>query len=365
MIGKNKINFLLVVAYLFLSCNVNADPLILFSVNKKYGYVDQNLKIVIPPEYEHAEHFSKNGFAIVRFKEKHSGIIDQQGEIIFERSISNIYYIAENLYSYAESNDVYMIFRLSDKKTIASGLGTPGYSGSDPYILIRTMDRQSDYEFIDFNGNKFPVSFQMKRYSYPFYEGRAVITKTNWDYSIINLQGKEISSLRLFRIGQKYSEGLIPAQTEEMVTGYINLDGVFEFEIPFIVGDQPNATEFSNGFALIKTAQNPDMWVVINKSGKTVSNPIMVTDAYAFSEGLSIVSKYDVIQKKYVYGYINTKGDYLVPPILDRCDSFKDGYARVIFKGKDGLLDTKGMVYWSDWLLDGKTEGELLSSTHL
>ena len=46
------------------------------------------------------EHFSKRGFSIVRFDDTNSAIIDLQGEKVFERTVKNIYFIADDIYSF-------------------------------------------------------------------------------------------------------------------------------------------------------------------------------------------------------------------------------------------------------------------------
>lgn len=357
MIRKSIISLWIIAAFVF-SCSASDNLLILFSYNNKFGYVDKNLDIVLNPVYEKAEHFSKRGFSIVRFDDTNSAIIDLQGEKVFERTVKNIYFIADDIYSFLDTNGSYTIYRLSNGNVIASGLRTRGYTGSDPYILIGFSDDQSSYGYINFYGELLSLNFELRKYSYPFYEGIAVITKGNWEYSLIDLKGNEISSLRFYRLGQKYSEGLIPAQTEDMTTGYINRVGLFEFKIPFIVGEQPAATDFNEGFALIKIEQNPDTWVVINRKGKIVSHKLEVDVAYGFIEGLSIVSKFNDSKNKNLFGYVNTSGDFLIPPVLERCDNFKDGYARIVYNGREGLLDEKGRVFWSDLLINGRKKGE-------
>ncbi len=54
------------------------------------------------------------------------------------------------------------------------------------------------------------------------------------------------------------------------------------------------------------------------------------------------------------YGYINTKGEIVIPFFLDEAYDFSNGYAIVKYKQKDCLLDVHGNLYLSDDLISGK-----------
>lgn len=55
------------------------DDLAVVSNNKKYGFIDKNMNIVIPLEYDYAESFS-NGYAIIKQNNKY-GVINKKGKI--------------------------------------------------------------------------------------------------------------------------------------------------------------------------------------------------------------------------------------------------------------------------------------------
>jgi hypothetical protein len=70
----------------------------------------------------------------------------------------------------------------------------------------------------------------------------------------------------------------------------------------------------------------------------------------AFSEGLSLVAQNDKC------GFINTKGEVVVPCIYDDARSFSEGLAQVKQNDKWSIIDTQGKVIvaecsvWStDW----------------
>jgi hypothetical protein len=57
-----------------------------------------------------------------------------------------------------------------------------------------------------------------------------------------------------------------------------------------------------------------------------------------FSDGLAAV------QVDGKYGYINQKGEKIIPPIYEIAFYFKEGFAYVSYKGKWGIIDKKGHV---------------------
>jgi hypothetical protein len=108
------------------------------------------------------------------------------------------------------------------------------------------------------------------------------------------------------------------------------------------------ATGFSGGYAIIKTVSEPPTWRVINNKGEYISNELLqLSSANAFNDGLSRVK---VINAG--YGYINTNGDMIIEPKFDSADSFYQGYARIVYKGRDGLINTEGKIFWSDELVN-------------
>ena len=186
--------------FVLFSCKTNAYNLILFSYENKYGYVDENFNIVITPKFKTAEKYSSLGYAVVSYQNRKYAVIDKNGNVLFEADTSLIYHMGEDLYSYSLSDMKNAIIRLRDKKVIADNLASRGYAGIDKYILVSFLDEESQYSFIDFEGNRILPKLFMKKYSYPFYEERAIITKDNWEWSIIDLQGNEIAGLDFYRL---------------------------------------------------------------------------------------------------------------------------------------------------------------------
>lgn len=81
----------------------------------------------------------------------------------------------------------------------------------------------------------------------------------------------------------------------------------------------------------------------VNTKGEEVI-PCQYTGSKSFSEGLACVSPYDSKEGK--YGFINKKGETVIPMKFKQSGttSFKNGYARASVNGKTVLIDSTGSV---------------------
>ena len=119
-------------------------------------------------------------------------------------------------------------------------------------------------------------------------------------------------------------------------------------------------SKFSEGLAPIK--QN-GKWGYINTKGEVVI-PCIYDAAWPFSEGLATVKKgrWPIGQRlpNGKYGFINTKGEVVIPCIYDHAWSFSEGLAKVLQNGKWSIINTEGKVivaecdYWNtSWSVVG------------
>jgi hypothetical protein len=349
-----KTNIFLFILFSFLIVGrLNSEDLIPFSFNGMYGYVNEKINIVIPPQYEKAGHFSREGYAVVRFKSNFSGIINRYGAIILTADTNIIYHVAKDLYFYTLTyKNENTLFRAHDKKVISKELWAEEFASEDGYFLAVISEADDNrYVFIDHNAQIVLENLRIKRPSYSFFENRAVVTNEDWKPIIIDTDGNIVGNNKFIRLGQRYSEGLLPAQTDKGITGYVNTSGNFAFEIPFISTPDLEATNFSEGFAIIRINRNPSAWKIINKNGEIISGDISASSANDFSNGYSLIITFNPQANKYFYGYINTQGEYFQKPILEEADAFYNRFARIKYKGREGLLKTNGKVIWSDEII--------------
>jgi len=361
-------NLLFCLILIVLCCNSFAEELIPFLFNNKWGYVNTELNVVIEPKFYNirflpTSHFTSEGFAIVivsydpssYLSRRIDGIINKNGEIIL-RTSPGVMHVYSDLYSFrALSDDESIILRVSDNKIIARQASAVFQASEDGYIITAFPREEKYLQFIDFTGRKVLSDLNMKKPSYSFFEQRAIITNAEWDPQIIDMEGNIVGNNTFSRLGQKYSEGLVSAKSISGVTGYVDKSGNFAFTLPFIVTDLPETTNFSGGYAAIKTKNNPSIWKIINAKGQIVSGDIQVNQMRDFSSGFSLVSIYNIGKNENKYGYVDTRGEYLVKPILEVADDFKNGYARIIYNGREGLLKTNGKVIWSSDIMNGNS----------
>jgi len=330
---------------------------ILFALNELYGYLDKQLQVIVPPIYMRGFNYTDHGYASVYYDEKpdlrQGRILDKEGDIIFTNNAS-LLILFDDIITYRSENDgLYKVVKFRDNTIIANGMGMAVTNEEGGVILVNLHD--GGRTFLDFSGKKILPGLELRMPSRGFQEGRAVITDGNYNIRIIDINGNFYGNLNFYRTGWGFSEGLLPAETKDGRTGYINKDGEFVFNVPFIadiLGYQLArlmATDFKGGYALIQTVFDPPTWRVIDNQGNFVSEELYLSWANAFTDGLSCVTTIDA-----GYGYINTKGEMAIAPIFDYADSFHKGYARIIYKGRDGIINTEGQIFWSDEIVKNK-----------
>jgi len=326
---------------------------VLFALNGLYGYLDSQLRIIIPPIYDHGLDYNDQGYTQVRYQGVRYRfeymVLNWNGETIFHEFNANLNILFDDIICLNYS--LPRVIRLRDGKVIADRLGTMAESADDGIILV-SFYRNAEEAFIDSSGKRILPDLKMAMTTNTFQEGRAAITDDNWDIHIIDINGRSYGDLNFFRTGRYFSEGLLPAETKERVTGYINREGEFAFNVPIVARIKDDdwspllATEFKSGYALIQTSLEPPVWRIINNLGEYVSDELLIFHASAFADGLSCVRTTGTIDSK--YGYINTKGETVIDPVFDDASSFVRGYARIVYQGRDALINTEGEIFWSD-----------------
>jgi hypothetical protein len=82
----------------------------------------------------------------------------------------------------------------------------------------------------------------------------------------------------------------------------------------------------------------------INSRGEWVIEP-RFRKAQSFSSGLACVT-FDTNKERGKKGFINLKGDMVIEPRFDRESSFHNGFAQVEYEGKRAVIDKLGRVIW-------------------
>lgn len=359
-------------------------------LEEKYGYVDENKKVVIPVEYDKVGEFKANGLVIVE-KEKMSGIYDFSGNEVVPTAYTNITIGRQNsksglipvelgeetLFLNQERKPAYDAVTLSstDGFFIVSSEEKLGCVDQYGKIVLSCVYDKLDIVFslagklkISMDGNVNYMSpdgvFLYDEVSKENESGMAIVRKGE-KYGCINSQTVEIIPVkyREVLVGEKQENGYFPvtidgtenfmnysgdmmyasvgnyaenglaaASDEYGFYGYIDWNGTEV--IPF---NYDEAGDFgSNGLAKVKIG---DHYGYINKLGISV---IETKYDYAgdFSDnGLALV------QEGYTYNFISMVGSEQYEYVSE----VKNDFSIAKKDGKYGLTDKDGNLLTSIW----------------
>ena len=236
-----------------------SDGRCLFVKDEKYGYLDSKGNIVINAKYEKASLFS-NGYAIC-YDGKNMFFIDTSGKVSGQKwddigTLSNGYAIV--------NKDGYK--------------GIVDYSGD---VLIKAeYDYASDYS-----------------------EGYFVLGKDNKAY-IFNAKGKKKATIDA-RYAEGRKDGLVAAQQESGLWGYVDMDGNWSIPAQFT-----SATSFTDGYAVV--TENYGLYGLIDKFGDYVIEPSYASIPVT-SHGVSLCLEDSWQRQEYLL--INCDGTILIDNI--------------------------------------------------
>jgi WG containing repeat len=279
-------------------------------IGQKWGYIDQAGVVVIPAQFAGAFHFS-DGLASVRLNENSPlwGFIDKAGKVVIQPQFGMPLWFSEGLVEgYGEKNKI---------------LNVPlGYVNKSGKYTIDLDEPGMEIEFLtDFSEGLAGVSMRPKH-------ADGSVGKSTWGY--IDYSGKWIIPHSLAGAGA-FRKGLAPAAEQGMTWGYIDKTGRFVVAPRF-----EDAMEFSEGLAAVRVGGR---WGWINPVGHVVIAPKFEEEGVGpFRNGMALV----VHNRK--LGYLNTKGDMVVPQNLDWGTEFTDGVAAIQDGLTYGVIDTDGKV---------------------
>jgi hypothetical protein len=265
----------------------------LFRVSTKWGYIDTAGNQIIPPIFDYASHF-REGRAMIR-KDGRFGFIDESGGGVIEPIYSRATLFSEGLsaVTYPDSSIIFI-----DKDNIPK-IGLPFARGASA-----------------------------------FSEGRAVFQHLNLKFGAINRHGEVVVQPK-FDMLDNFAEGVarfwIDNGTKTGLHGFIDEFGNIKID------PQPiEFRSFSNERALAFD-RNINKYGYIDSSGELVI-PTDFDSAFSFSDdGLARVHRYGK------WGYISKTGELRIEHKYERAFGFNDGIAVVSLDGKlYGAINIKG-----------------------
>jgi hypothetical protein len=337
----------------------------------RYGYLDQTGKWALKAVYLYAGMFDETGGAWVKMTDnkyhyisksgKDFGTLDEKGEST--RTFKDGYAVdADTEYPFAlvditgkvvkDIDDCSAIYEFSE--------GMAGFKSKS----------NSLYGFIDINGNKV-IEPDYTGFT-GFKEGISRVSqningKTRYGY--INTKGQILVPFEEYQAAGAFSDGLAMIKKDSTYY-FMNKNGKL-LELP---RKYDALSEFKSGFAVgtINDKNGPNTYYYINTDLKEAFN-ITARGAWGFWEDVAVVNKdgvYEMINKKgemikrlegidflkftregklavrenNKWGFVNTKGEMVIKPQYDSCDSYNEGYAKVQSGDKWGIIDKNGNV---------------------
>lgn len=268
----------------FEAANPFFEGLAAVSVDRKWGFIDQNGAVVVEPQFNVVQDFSE-GLAAVMV-EGQWGYIDQTGQQVIEPQ-----------FEYADS------FSEGLASVVLEDLA--GYIDQTGQLVI-----EPQYEWAQ-----------------PFSEGLAAVSQESL-FGYIDQTGQMVIEPQ-FQSAGDFSEGLAAVQPENLY-GYIDPTGQMVIEPQF-----EWAANFSEGLAVIG---QDNLAGYVDSTGQIVVAP-QYQAASSFSDGLAAV------QQDNLYGYIDQTGQVVVEPQFEWAGQFSDGLAFVTSVGGSAMyIDTTGQA---------------------
>ncbi|MCQ2585300.1 MAG: WG repeat-containing protein [Treponema sp.] len=334
---------------------IGAEQYSVFKSGKKYGLIDSQLKIVIPAENQNIC-FSDNYILVinsatsVKVYEKNL----KQGQTLTFSSnelIYDIYFLYDDLfYIMFKTKKEGILFNAATGISIPTTLVTNGLvqdSGVfDKYLPVIQQNKRG---YITENGGFISCSdFELL---YPYVESRAVIVKEDensfqWEYRIIDEQGKSICELK--DCGNHFREGFLAAKLMSGETGFISSKGTVKFLCPMVSNGERTTMApslkyyFSEGYVYVQIRKG--VWQVFDKKGNTVSEELPYYPGTAFrrTNGFTYGLLNVTDPKTGLSGFINPKGETVIPFLYTSVQNFYNGFAIVQKDGVDGVINNKG-----------------------
>ena len=296
----------------------------------KIGFIDKMGNEVIPCIYDPLEmdvnlSFS-NGLALVS-KDDELFYINKKGEKAFPLNYECSYGFSEG-YAIVEKEGKYGFIDTTGKEIVPCIYDYV----NDFSDGMATVIKGDKYGYIDTKGNVvIPITLEgldEMNYASAFHEGFVQIEK-NGKVGFIDKSGKEVIPCKFDAAGD-FNEGLATVCLDEKY-GYIDTKGNIVLPCEF-----ESAYDFADGLAAVKKDGKN---VVIDKRGEVVFT-ISNDDFPRFCDGLARISKND--DSNYLSGFIDTKGNEVIPCIYSCWNDFSEGLVAVSKDGINGYLDKNG-----------------------
>jgi len=323
----------------------------------KYGFIDEEGKVMIEPQYEVVEPYTE-GLGLV-VKNGELGFLNKAGDLVIPFDYDDGEPFYEGL-AIVSRNDKYGMIDRTNKAVIpfqydlvgkfSQGLALVandtayGFVGKEgkvviPMILDYANDFDKGHALIEVDGKKGIINTkgrQVVKAQYEYLENfnRYGVARAKNDsaYGLIDLQGSEILPFEYERIGE-FGDSLAMISKEGKY-GYVNSKG--EIQIPLKYDFNTEAMVwgvFESGYAKFKEG---DKYGLLNTTGEEVY-PAIFEDVGRYDETQLVA-----VKKRGKWGYADQKVKLQLPYEYELAQTFVNGRAKVKTYLGWQLIDEKG-----------------------
>ncbi|MFN5634349.1 MAG: WG repeat-containing protein [Flavobacteriia bacterium] len=290
--------------------------------DNRFGYVDKLGNMVIPFRFESASDF-EGGRAIVQENGRY-GVIDRIGNYVIKpiyeeiEGLSSGLFLVENdsLFGYIDKEGVLKIpFKFSDAFPFSEGMAKVEVNQKQGIISEKG-------DFI----------VEPCKSSISYFNDSLLIFEENEFYGLMRKNCSVVIPAMYESIGELSFNRAVVVLNDKV--GYIDATGKLVIELKYQY--YPNCSKrgtFKSNTAIV---MKDNKFGVINESGKTILG-FNQTD-------IGEIKTLIAFKKGDVWGYKDLTGKVLITPAYDYAESFQNGIAIVELAGKQGVIDTKGLV---------------------
>ncbi len=310
------------------------------SEGAKWGYLDNQGRFVIQPQYDSAMDFQDNGLAIVG-KPEGTGLIDRSGRFVVPPVYSSILPFYEGRAAVIDDAG----FKVIDQSGTVITPRAYSFIGNyqEGRALYADTDAQGNYlyGYLDRQGKAvIPLQYESAN---NFIAGRAVVKLKENQFALIGLNGEVLHTYHYGTVGN-LGDGLLPFQQDfNSKYGYIDIVGnvvlppKYAMALPF---DQARAEVnlsegIDNQYGLIDPKGNfiiPTQYNYINRLGENRA-----------AVGKALDPQRPYLGSKYAIADI-VNGALLTDFIYTEVNDYSEGYASAATEKKTFFIDQSGKI---------------------
>ena len=336
----------------FAAFNQFPDALYPIKVKDKWGFINRKGETVIPPIFDDADDFYNDVAKVGGTKGSQSGygFIDRKGQW----KVQPIYQKADRFsdgFAVVAKDDLFGYIDMHGKEVIACQFEDAG-----PFHNGYAAIKQGGWTgFIDKTGTVIIKPAYTVSVNHPmFIDGIAPVFGADEQTGFIDTSGQWYISAQ-FQSAGNFVDGLAWAMWQQddsaaehgftIKGGYIDKEGVYVIPPEYDFG-----WDFSEGYATVwvrSEDKQHKIWKVIDKEGNVVLDNLSYRNVGALDDGLIPIQDEDM-----GWGFMNIKGEVIIPPQYAGINHFKNGMARMevgsAFANSIVYINPKGEIVWSE-----------------